>query len=110
MQVQFYGFDAARNATANPSNLLKVVFVDQNLPYYYLKANKQIVNTGDAVNFTVRSNNVKNLKTTKITMKNYNYASIENVVVNDAVKKYGDAEVSVATTPKNHTFTFTLFR
>lgn len=108
LQVQFYGFDAARNFTANATNMLRVVFVDQNLPYYYLKANNQIVNTGDAVNFTVRSNNVKNLKITKITMKNYNnYASIENVVVNDEVKKYGDAEVSVATTPTSYTFTFT---
>ncbi|WP_088042215.1 S8 family serine peptidase [Bacillus sp. EAC] len=107
MQVQFYGFDAARNFTANASSMLRVVFVDQNLPYYYLKSNKKIVNTGDAVNFTVRSNNVKKLKSTKITMKNYNYASIENVIVNDVVKKYGDAKVSVETSPTNYTFTFT---
>ncbi len=107
LQVQFYGFDAARNFTANATNMLRVVFVDQNLPYYYLKANKQIVNTGDAVNYTVRSNNVKKLKTTTITMKNYNYASIENVVVNDSVKEYGDAKVNVETTPTSYTFTFT---
>lgn len=107
LQVQFYGFDAARNFTANATNMLRIVFVDQNLPYYYLKANKQNVNTGDAVNYTVRSNNVKKLKTTKITMQNYHYASIENVVVSDEVKKYGNAEVSVATTPTSYTFTFT---
>jgi len=107
LQVQFYGFDAARNFTANASNMLRVVFVDQNFPYYYLKPNKQIVNTGDAVNYTVRSNNVKKLKTTKITMRNYDYASVENVVVNDAVKKYGDAEVSLVSTSSNYTITFT---
>jgi len=107
LQVQFYGFDAARNFTANASNMLRVVFVDHNLPYFYLKPNKQNVNTGDAVNYTVRSNNVKNLKTTTITMKKYDYASIENVVVNDSVKEYGDAEVNVTSTTTNYTFTFT---
>lgn len=106
LDVAFYGFDSARNFTANATNMLKVVFVDHQLPYYYLKANKQSISTGDTVNYTVRSNNVKNLKTTIITMKNYNYASIENVVVNDAVKKYGNAEVSVATTATNYIFTF----
>ncbi|MGG2026009.1 S8 family serine peptidase [Gottfriedia sp. S16(2024)] len=109
LEVSFYGIDAAKNFTANATNKLSVAFVDQNLPYYYLKADKNLLKTGEAVNYTVRSNNVKNLKTTKITMRNYNYASIENVVVNDAVKKYGQAEVSVNTTPTSHTFTFTYF-
>ncbi|MEH7451180.1 S8 family serine peptidase [Gottfriedia acidiceleris] len=106
LQVQFYGFDAARNFNGNASNMLRVVFVDQNLPYFYVKANKQTVTTGDSVNYTVRSNNVKNLKTTKITMIKDSYASVENVVVNDAVKKYGDAQVSVESTPTKYIFTF----
>ncbi|MEH7451570.1 S8 family serine peptidase [Gottfriedia acidiceleris] len=112
LQVQFYGMDYARNVIGNAFNMLRVVFVDHNLPYYYLKANKQIVTTGDTVNYSVRSNNVKNLKTTKITiLVDSNLASIENVVVNDAVKQYGDAKVSVTTAPSrgmlNYTITFT---
>jgi subtilisin family serine protease len=112
LQVQFYGFDAARNFTADASHMLRVVFVDSKLPYYYLKANKQTITTGDTVNYSVRSNNVKNLKTTKITLPmDPNLASIENVVVNNAVKQYGDAQVSVTAAPSgaqmHYTFTFT---
>ena len=112
LRVQFYGMDYARNFTGNAFNMLRVVFVDHNLPYYYLKANKQIVTTGDTVNYSVRSNNVKNLKTSKITIPvDSNIASIENVVVNDAVKQYGNAQVSVSTAPSggylNYTITFT---
>ncbi|PEL09930.1 S8 family serine peptidase [Bacillus sp. AFS017336] len=111
LQVQFYGMDYARNTIGNAFNMLRVVFVDHNLPYYYLKANKQIVSNGDTVNYSVRSNNVKNLKTSKITIPvDPNIASIDNVVVNDAVKQYGDAQVSVAavqTNPSNTNYTFT---
>ncbi|MFF3023380.1 S8 family serine peptidase [Gottfriedia sp. NPDC057948] len=112
LQVQFYGMDYARNTIGNAFNMLRVVFVDHNLPYYYLKANKQIVSNGDTVNYSVRSNNIKNLKTSKITIPvDPNIASIENVVVNDAVKQYGDAQVSVSTAPSggmlNYTITFT---
>ncbi|PGL73260.1 S8 family serine peptidase [Bacillus sp. AFS055030] len=111
LQVQFYGMDYARNTIGNAFNMLRVVFVDHNLPYYYLKANKQIVSNGDTVNYSVRSNNVKNLKTSKITIPvDPNLASIENVVVNDAVKQYGDAQVSVAavqTDPSNTNYTIT---
>jgi subtilisin family serine protease len=112
LRVQFYGIDAAFNFTADASHMLRVVFVDSKLPYYYLKANKQTIATGDTVNYSVRSNNVKNVKTTKITLPmDSNLASIENVVVNDAVKQYGDAKVSVTSTPSgaqmNYTFTFT---
>jgi len=112
LQVQFYGMDYARNVIGNAFNMLRVVFVDHNLPYYYLKANKQVVTTGDTVNYSVRSNNIRDLKTSKITIPvDSNIASIENVVVNDAVKQYGDAQVSVTTAPSggnlNYTITFT---
>ncbi|UPM56540.1 Fn3-like domain-containing protein [Gottfriedia acidiceleris] len=113
LNVAFYGFDAARNFTANASNMLEVTFVSENLPYYYLKANKQTVTTGDTVNYSIRSNNVKNLKTTKINLKvDPNLATIQNVLVNDAVKQYGDANVSVSSVPTSvgtllYTFTFT---
>ncbi|UPM56539.1 Fn3-like domain-containing protein [Gottfriedia acidiceleris] len=112
LQVSFYGMDAARNFTGNATNMLRLVFVDQNFPYYYLKANKQTVTTGDTVNYSVRSNNIKNLKTTKINVKvDPNFATIQNVVVNDAVKQYGDAQVSVTSVPSGlsqlYTFTFT---
>ncbi|MEH7514832.1 dockerin type I domain-containing protein, partial [Gottfriedia acidiceleris] len=112
LQVQFYGMDYARNFTANAFNMLRVVFVDHNLPYYYLKANKQTVTSEDTVNYSVRSNNVKNLKTSKITIPvDSTLASIQNVVVNDAVKQYGDAKVSVSTAQSgsylNYTITFT---
>ncbi|MFF3024963.1 S8 family serine peptidase [Gottfriedia sp. NPDC057948] len=112
LQVSFYGMDAARNFTGNATNMLRLVFVDQNFPYYYLKANKQTVTTGDTVNYSVRSNNIKNLKTTKINFKvDPNLATIQNVTVNDAVKQYGDAQVSVTSVPSGlsqlYTFTFT---
>ncbi|MEH7335328.1 S8 family serine peptidase [Neobacillus drentensis] len=112
LKVQFYGMDAAGNFTADATNMLRVVFVDHKLPYYYLKATKKTVTTGDSVNYTVRSNNVKNLKTTKITLPiDSNLAEIENVVVNDAVKQYGDAQVLVTSAPSgarmNYTLTFT---
>ncbi len=113
LQVAFYGFDAARNFTGNSSNDLRIVFVNQNFPYYYLKPNKQTVTTGDTVNYSVRSNNVKNLKTTKINLKvDPNLATIQNVVVNDTVKQYGDAQVTVSSVPAAagsllYTFTFT---
>ncbi|PGZ88592.1 S8 family serine peptidase [Bacillus sp. AFS029533] len=113
LTVQFYGLDAAKNATADASAMLKVAFVKNTYPYFYLKANKKTVTTGESVNYSVRSNNIKNLKTTKITLPvDTNLAAIENVVVNDAVKQYGDAQVSVETAPYfdsvlNYTFTFT---
>ncbi|XRG79071.1 S8 family serine peptidase [Rossellomorea sp. GAMAL-10_SWC] len=113
LRVQFYGMDYARNFIGNAFNMLRIVFVDQNTPYYYLKANKGSITQGDTVNFSVRANNMKNLKTTKITIPVSNgYASIDNVVVNDAVKQYGDAQVSVdavqtSTYYTNYTFTFT---
>ncbi|MEH6936742.1 S8 family serine peptidase [Bacillus sp. JJ664] len=112
LQVQFYGKDYASNFIGNAFNMLRVVFVDQNLPYYYLKANKESITQGDTVNFSVRSNNVKNLKTSKITIPvTTDYASIENIVVSDAVKQFGDAKVSVAavqtsTYNTNYTITF----
>jgi hypothetical protein len=72
--------------TADASQMLRLVFVDHKLPYYYLKANKKTVVSGESVNYSVRSNNVKNLKTTKITLPiTSTLASIENVVVHDAV-------------------------
>ncbi|XZF76716.1 S8 family serine peptidase [Bacillus sp. AL-1R] len=112
IEVKFYGFDAAKNFTSNATNMLRVAFVDQNLPYFYLKANKEIVTTGDTVNYSVRSNNMKNLKTTKINLQvDPNLATIQKVVVNEAVKQYGDAQVSVSSTPSGalqlYTFTFT---
>ncbi|TDL66575.1 hypothetical protein E2R56_21165 [Rhodococcus qingshengii] len=114
LQVQFYGLDAAKNVSADASNMLKVVFVKDSYPYYYLKANKQKITTGDTVNYSVRSNNIKNLKTTKISLPvQANQAVIEKVTVNDAVKQYGDASVTVTTAPTyledvlQYTFTFT---
>ncbi|MEH7347729.1 S8 family serine peptidase [Gottfriedia acidiceleris] len=113
LQVQFYGMDAAKNPTADASNMLKVVFVEDTYPYYYLKANKQNIATGDTVNYSVRSNNIKNLKTTKISLPVFSdQAVIENVKVNEAVKQYGDAKVTVTTEPSywpgvlQYTFTF----
>ncbi len=110
LPVNFYAFDAARN----PTNMFKVAFVKNTYPYYYLKANKQKLTTGDSVNYSVRSNNIKNLKTTKVTMNVDKYqGAIENVVVNEAIKQYGDAQVTVTTAPTiwenvlEYTFTFT---
>ncbi len=102
LKVQFYGMDAARNFTADATAMLRVAFVTDTTPYYYLKANKQSVSTGDTVNYSVRSNNIKNLKTAKMTIPvmkdNGDLATIKNVVVSDAVKQYGNAEVTVTTT------------
>ncbi|MFB7141540.1 S8 family serine peptidase [Gottfriedia sp. NPDC056225] len=113
LQFQFYGMDAAKNPSADASNMLKVVFVEDTYPYYYLKANKQNITTGDTVNYSVRSNNIKNLKTTKISLPVFSdQAEIENVKVNAAVKQYGEANVTVTTAPTNwpdvlqYTFTF----
>jgi subtilisin family serine protease len=99
-KIQFYANDAARNFTSNHTAKLRVVFVPDNYPYYYLKANKQTASTGDTINYTLRSNNMKNIKTAKITIPilkvdNKDLATIKNVVVSDAVKQYGDAQVSV---------------
>lgn len=110
LPVTFYGMDAA----LNPTSQVRVVFVKDSYPYYYLKANKQTITTGDTVNYSVGSNNIKHLKTTKVTMQVYkNQGLIENVVVNDVVKKYGDAQVTVTSAPTSnadllqYTFTFT---
>lgn len=102
LKVQFYGMDAARNFTADATAMLRVAFVTDTRPYYYLKANKQSISTGDTVNYSMRSNNIKNLKTAKMTIPvikdNGDLATIKNVVVSDAVKQYGNAEVTVTTT------------
>ncbi|EJQ46059.1 hypothetical protein IEQ_04109 [Bacillus cereus BAG6X1-2] len=102
LKVQFYAYDAARNFTSGPSEMLRLAFVSNNYPYYYLKANKQVASTGDTINYSIRSNNIKNLKTSKITIPvlkdNGDLATINNVVVSDAVKQYGDAQVSVTST------------
>ncbi|PGM58312.1 S8 family serine peptidase [Bacillus sp. AFS053548] len=102
LKVQFYAYDAARNFTSGSSSMLRVAFVSNTYPYYYLKANKQVASTGDTINYSIRSNNIKNLKTSKITIPvlkdNGDLATINNVVVSDAVKQYGDAQVSVTST------------
>ncbi|PFH92643.1 dockerin type I domain-containing protein [Bacillus sp. AFS088145] len=104
-----FGMDVAQNQ----SDMVRVVFAKNTIPYYYAKANKQNVTTGDTVNYKVRSNNTKNLKTSKITMTIDNgQGVIENVKVNDAVKAYGDATVTLQTAPSgtantNYTMTFT---
>ncbi|MFF2876352.1 S8 family serine peptidase [Gottfriedia sp. NPDC057991] len=104
-----FGMDPAQNQ----SDQIRVVFTKNTTPYYYAKANKKEVTTGDTVNYTVRSNNTKNLKTSKITMTvNNGQGVIENVKVNDAVKAYGDATVTVQTAPRGtssttYTVTFT---
>ncbi|MFP5111653.1 S8 family serine peptidase [Bacillaceae bacterium C204] len=102
LKVQFYGMDAARNFTADATAMLRVAFVTDTTPYYYLKANKQAISNGETVNYSIRSNNIKNLKTAKMTIPvmkdNGDLATIKNVVVSDAVKEYGNAEVTVTTT------------
>ncbi|WP_430510363.1 S8 family serine peptidase [Gottfriedia solisilvae] len=109
LPLTFYGLDAALNPTAQ----LKVVFVKNTTPYYYLKANQTNITTGDTVNYSVSSNNVQKLKTTKISMRVLNNQGIiENVKVNNAVKQYGDAEISVTSKAisadlSEYTFTFT---
>ncbi|MFF2876517.1 S8 family serine peptidase [Gottfriedia sp. NPDC057991] len=99
-KTSFYANDAARNFTSNATAFLRVMMVPENYPYYYLKANKKTASMGDTINYSFRSNNMKNLKTAKITVPiikqdNKDLATIKNVVVNDAVKQYGDAQVSV---------------
>ncbi|MEH7504125.1 S8 family serine peptidase [Neobacillus drentensis] len=102
LKVQFYAMDAARNFTADAGTMLRVAFVTNTRPYYYLKANKQSISSGETVNYSIRSNNIKNLKTAKMTipvMKDHgDLGTIKNVVVSDAVKRFGDAEVAVTTT------------
>lgn len=95
--------------------MLRVAFVPNTYPYYYLKANKQAASTGDTVNYSIRSNNIKNLKTAKITIPILktvgefdDLATIKNVVVNDAVKQYGDAQVSVTSTTDGIQTTYTI--
>ncbi|WHY79981.1 S8 family serine peptidase [Neobacillus sp. WH10] len=110
LPVSFIGLDAANNGTSEK----RIAFTKNTTPYYYLKANKEAITTGETVNYSVRSNNMKNLKSAKMTLQILNtQATIENVTVNDAVKQYGDAEVTVTTSPTAYsyqtayTFTFT---
>lgn len=110
LPVSFIGLDAAYNGTFEK----RMAFTKNTTPYYYLKANKESITTGDTVNYSVRSNNMKNMKTAKMTLQLINtHATIENVNVNDAVKQYGDAQVTVTTSPTpywyatDYTFTFT---
>ncbi|PEL13397.1 S8 family serine peptidase [Bacillus sp. AFS017336] len=110
LKVQFYGMDAASNFTSDATAMLRVSFVANNYPYYYLKANKQTASTGDTINYSLRSNNIKNLKTTKINIPvmivdGKDLATIKNVVVSDAVKQYGDANVTVSSTTDGKTKT-----
>ncbi|KQL36352.1 hypothetical protein AN960_17215 [Bacillus sp. FJAT-25509] len=113
-KVSFVANDAARNFTSGATGFLKVVFVPESYPYFYLKANKQEASSGDTINYSLRSNNMKNLKTAKITIpiavsEYKDYAKIENVVISDAVKQYGDAQVSVSSTTKpNYSTTYTI--
>ncbi|MFY0762211.1 S8 family serine peptidase [Metabacillus dongyingensis] len=112
LKVQFYAYDAARNFTSGSSSWLRVAFVSNTYPYYYLKANKQAASTGDTINYSIRSNNINNLKTSKITIPvlkdNGDLATINNVVVSDAVKQYGDAQVSVTSTSNVAYTTYTI--
>ncbi|QED46896.1 S8 family serine peptidase [Cytobacillus dafuensis] len=110
LPVSFIGLDAAKNGTSEK----RIAFTKNTTPYYYLKANKEAITAGETVNYSVRSNNMKNLKSAKMTLQIINtQATIENVTVDDAVKQYGDAEVTVTTSPTAYsyqtayTFTFT---
>ena len=110
LPVSFIGLDAAYNGTSEK----RIAFTKNTTPYFYLKANKDLIQTGETVNYSVRSNNMKNLKTAKMTLQIINtQAAIENVTVNDSVKQYGDAQVTVTASPTNYsyqtayTFTFT---
>ncbi|QKE73326.1 S8 family serine peptidase [Arthrobacter citreus] len=114
-KTSFYANDAASNFTSNAQAFLKPVFVPETYPYYYLKANKKTASTGDTINYSLRSNNMKNLKTAKIIVPilredNRDLGTIKNVVVSDAVKQYGDAQVSVTSETSqyftNYTITF----
>ncbi|MEH7512081.1 dockerin type I domain-containing protein, partial [Gottfriedia acidiceleris] len=113
LKVQFYGMDASRNFTADPSNMIRVAFVSDSYPYYYLKANQKTASTGDTINYSIRSNNIKNLKTAKITIPisiqfGKEFATVKNVVVSDAVKQYGDAKVEVSNTNDGITSAYTI--
>ncbi|GGB63814.1 S8 family serine peptidase [Fictibacillus barbaricus] len=112
LKVQFYAYDSARNFTSGATSMLRVAYVSNTYPYYYLKANKQAASTGDTINYSIRSNNIKNLKTSKITIPvlkdNGDLATINNVVVSDAVKQYGDAQVSVTSTSDDVFTTYTI--
>ncbi|MGG0175691.1 S8 family serine peptidase [Gottfriedia acidiceleris] len=110
LPLTFYGMDAALNPTAQ----IRIAFVKNTTPYYYLKANKQNIVPGDTVNYSVKANNISNLKTTKLTLQlNNKQGIIDNILVNDEVKKYGDAQVTVKTSPTTwdyitqYDFTFT---
>jgi len=110
LPVSFIGLDAAYNGTSEK----RIAFTKNTTPYFYLKSNKDSIQTGETVSYSVRSNNMKNLRTAKMTLQIINtQAAIENVTVNDAVKQYGDAQVTVTTSPTAYsyqtayTFTFT---
>ncbi|WP_223567946.1 hypothetical protein, partial [Agrobacterium tumefaciens] len=110
LPFSFIGLYAAYNGTSEKS----IAFTKNTTPYFYLKANKDSIQTGETINYSVRSTNMKNLKTAKMTLQIINtQAAIENVKVNDAVKQYGDAQVTVTASPTPYsygtayTFTFT---
>ncbi|XRG79424.1 S8 family serine peptidase [Rossellomorea sp. GAMAL-10_SWC] len=112
-KISFVANDAARNFTANLTSILRIMFVPETYPYYYLKANKQTASMGDTINYSFRSNNMKNLKTAKISIPvivqdGRELATIENVVVSDAVKQYGDAQVSVTKTTGTYESTYNI--
>ncbi|WP_255294820.1 S8 family serine peptidase [Bacillus sp. AFS041924] len=109
LDVRYYTFDTARNQTPTDH----VVFTKNTTPYYYFKANKKRATTGDSINYTVRSNNIINLKQAKIVIgTNTKQGKIENITVNDEVKQYGDATISVSSSQAsayttNYTVNFT---
>ncbi|PGL71060.1 S8 family serine peptidase [Bacillus sp. AFS055030] len=94
LDVSYYTFDTARNQTPTDH----VVFTKNTTPYYYFKANEKKATTGDSVNYTVRSNNIKNLnQATFVISCATKQGEIQNIKLNDAVKQYGDATISVST-------------
>lgn len=112
-KTSFYANDAASNFTSNAQAYLRIVHVPETYPYYYLKANKQTASTGDTINYSLRSNNMKNLKTAKIIVPilkedNRDLGTIKNVVVSDAVKQYGDAQVSVTSETSQNLTEYTI--
>ncbi|MFF2876347.1 S8 family serine peptidase [Gottfriedia sp. NPDC057991] len=102
MKFGFYGLDAAMNMTTNTN----VAFAKNTTPYYYLKADKKLVKSGETINYAVSSNNIKNLKTSTFSfvLGNDTYA-LNNVKLNDAIKQYGDASVTMTTAPNGDTAT-----
>ncbi|PEJ56554.1 hypothetical protein CN692_17105 [Bacillus sp. AFS002410] len=93
LDVSYYTFDTARNQTPNDH----VVFTKNTTPYYYFKANDKKATTGDSVNYTVRSNNIKNLKQATFVINcATKQGEIQNIKLNDAVKQYGDSTISVS--------------